>query len=79
MGGVRQANDAFDLARSLTILSAITGNLDVRGGNLNCVPPTKKRSCYGSDIHYWELGVGMDGMPGLIMGHEFQPQSIRLH
>lgn len=25
----------------------------------------------GSDIHYWELGVGMDGMPGLIMGHEF--------
>ncbi|MFP4474682.1 MAG: zinc-dependent alcohol dehydrogenase [Desulfatibacillaceae bacterium] len=25
----------------------------------------------GSDIHYWELGVGMDGKPGLIMGHEF--------
>ncbi|MFO8047393.1 MAG: molybdopterin-dependent oxidoreductase, partial [Desulfosudaceae bacterium] len=49
MGGVCQANDAFDLARGLTILSAITGNLEVAGGNLNCSPPTKKRSCYGSD------------------------------
>jgi anaerobic selenocysteine-containing dehydrogenase len=49
MGGVCQANDAFDLTRSLTILSAITGNLEARGGNLNCVPPTKKRSCYGPD------------------------------
>ena len=25
----------------------------------------------GSDIHYWEIGAGMDGRPGLIMGHEF--------
>ena len=30
----------------------------------------------GSDIHYWELGVGMDGMPGLIMGHEFSGSVI---
>ena len=50
MGGVCQANDAFDLNRSLTILSAITGNLEVAGGNLNCVPPTRKRSCYGPDF-----------------------------
>jgi len=50
MGGVCQANDAFDLARGLTILSAITGNLEVAGGNLNCSPPTKKRSCYGSEF-----------------------------
>ncbi len=49
MGGVCQANDAFDLARALTIISAITGNLDVAGGNLNCNPPTKRRSCYGTD------------------------------
>jgi len=49
MGGVCQANDAFDLTRALTILSAITGNLEAKGGNLNCVPPTKKRSCYGPD------------------------------
>lgn len=49
MGGVCQANDAFDLARALTILSAITGNLEVPGGNLNCVPPTRKRSCYGPE------------------------------
>ncbi|MFZ5573459.1 MAG: molybdopterin-containing oxidoreductase family protein [Thermodesulfobacteriota bacterium] len=49
MGGVCQANDAFDLARALTILSAITGNLDVAGGNLHCHPPTKRRSCYGPD------------------------------
>ncbi|MFP3981790.1 MAG: zinc-dependent alcohol dehydrogenase [Desulfobacterales bacterium] len=25
----------------------------------------------GSDLHYWEMGVGMDGKPGLIPGHEF--------
>lgn len=25
----------------------------------------------GSDIHFWEVGVGMDGRPGLVMGHEF--------
>ncbi len=25
----------------------------------------------GSDLHYWEMGVGMDGRPGLILGHEF--------
>lgn len=25
----------------------------------------------GSDLHYWELGAGMDGLPGLVMGHEF--------
>ncbi|MGB4270088.1 MAG: molybdopterin-dependent oxidoreductase [Spirochaetota bacterium] len=50
MGGVCQANDAFDLTRGLTILSAITGNLEVPGGNLNCTPPTGKRSCYGPDF-----------------------------
>ncbi len=25
----------------------------------------------GSDLHYWEMGAGMDGRPGLVMGHEF--------
>jgi threonine dehydrogenase-like Zn-dependent dehydrogenase len=25
----------------------------------------------GSDLHYWESGLGMDGKPGLILGHEF--------
>ena len=50
MAGVCQANDAFDLTRTLTILSAITGNLEAKGGNLNCVPPTRKRSCYGPDF-----------------------------
>ena len=25
----------------------------------------------GSDLHYWDIGVGMNGLPGLIMGHEF--------
>lgn len=49
MGGVCQANDAFDLNRALTIISAITGNLEVPGGNLHCTPPTRKRSCYGPD------------------------------
>ncbi len=50
MAGVCQHNDAFDLNRALTILSAITGNLAVPGGNLQCTPPTRKRSCYGPDF-----------------------------
>jgi len=25
----------------------------------------------GSDLHYWEAGIGMNGLPGLVMGHEF--------
>ena len=50
MGGVCQQNDAFDLCRGLTILSAITGNLGVEGGNLQCQAPTRRRSCYGSDF-----------------------------
>lgn len=50
MGGVCQANDAFDLVRCLTILSAITGNLEKAGGNINCTPPTHRRSCYGMDF-----------------------------
>ncbi len=50
MGGVCQQNDAFDLCRGLTILSAITGNLAVPGGNLQCQSPTRKRSCYGTDF-----------------------------
>jgi len=71
MGGVCQANDAFDLTRALTILSAITGNLDAQGGNLNCVPPTKKRSCYGPDYSAYntlpkeqaEKKLGLDRFP----------------
>jgi len=51
MGGASQANDAFDMVRSLTMLSGITGNLDVEGGNLNCKPPTGRRSCYGIDYN----------------------------
>ncbi|MFO8032193.1 MAG: molybdopterin-dependent oxidoreductase [Desulfohalobiaceae bacterium] len=47
MGGVCQANDAFDLSRALTILSALAGNLEVPGGNLRCPSPLSKRSCYG--------------------------------
>lgn len=54
MGGVCQANDSFDLNRSLTILSAITGNLEVEGGNLNCRPPTGRRSCYGPDYSAYD-------------------------
>lgn len=49
MGGVCQANDSFDLVRSLTILSALTGSLEAPGGNLRRPAPTSKRSCYGPD------------------------------
>ena len=49
MGGCCQNINSFDFARTLTILAAITGNLDVKGGNVNPVAPTLRRSCYGSD------------------------------
>ncbi len=75
MGGVCQANDSFDLNRGLTIISAITGNLEAKGGNLNCIPPTKKRSCYGPDFSAFlnlprEQGqkmLGLDRFP--LIGH----------
>jgi anaerobic selenocysteine-containing dehydrogenase len=50
LGGVCQANDAFDLNRALTILIAITGNLEAKGGSPNYRPPTGNRQCYGSDF-----------------------------
>lgn len=51
MAGASQAPNAFDLNRALASLAAITGNLEVPGGNPNFRPPTGKRSCYGSDFN----------------------------
>ncbi len=51
MGGCSQANDAFDMVRAITMISAITGNLEVPGGNINCSPPTRGRSCYGKEFN----------------------------
>jgi len=51
MGGCSQANDAFDLVRAITMISAVTGNLDIPGGNVNFSPPTKGRSCYGKEFN----------------------------
>jgi len=48
--GVCQAVTAFDISRSITILSAITGNLEVPGGSLKYIPPTGNRSHYGEDF-----------------------------
>jgi len=51
MAGASQAPNAFDLNRALASISAITGNLEVPGGNPNYVPPTgANRNCYGSDF-----------------------------
>jgi anaerobic selenocysteine-containing dehydrogenase len=52
IGGASQQNDAFDMNRALTMLSAITGNLDVPGGNLHAIPPTGDRACYGRDFSF---------------------------
>jgi anaerobic selenocysteine-containing dehydrogenase len=52
LGCASQQNDAFDMNRALTMLSAITGNLDVPGGNLNVIPPTGDRFCYGKDWYF---------------------------
>ena len=54
IAGVCQANDAFDLSRSLAILTAITGNLEVPGGSLDHIPPTLTRNCYGSDFDVYQ-------------------------
>jgi len=71
MGGCSQANDAFDMVRALAIISAITGNLDIPGGNVNCSPPTRGRSCYGKEFNpYWNAApeqaakkLGVDRFP----------------
>ncbi len=71
MGGCSQANDAFDMVRAITMISAITGNLEVPGGNINCSPPTKGRSCYGKEFNpYWNVApeqsakkLGIDRFP----------------
>ncbi len=51
MAGTSQAPNAFDLNRAISSISAITGNLEVPGGNPNFIPPTgPQRSCYGTDF-----------------------------
>jgi len=49
IGGACHSINSFDLARSIAILTAITGNLEVPGGHVSIVPPTGARNCYGSD------------------------------
>lgn len=40
------------------------------GGKAAIIKVTSCGIC-GSDLHYWEAGIGMNGLPGLVMGHEF--------
>ncbi len=42
-----------------------------RGGGNNLLIKVSACGICGSDLHYWEMGTGMDGSPGLIPGHEF--------
>ncbi|MFW6334396.1 MAG: zinc-dependent alcohol dehydrogenase [Desulfosalsimonas sp.] len=42
-----------------------------RPGGDNAVIRVSACGICGSDLHYWEMGTGMDGEPGLIPGHEF--------
>jgi anaerobic selenocysteine-containing dehydrogenase len=50
MAGASQAVNAFDLNRALASLAAITGNLEIQGGNPNFRSPTGRRSCYGPEF-----------------------------
>lgn len=51
IGGACHSINSFDLARSIAILAAITGNFEVPGGQVSFVPPTgATRNCYGSDF-----------------------------
>jgi anaerobic selenocysteine-containing dehydrogenase len=49
IGGACHSINSFDLARSIAILIAITGNYEVPGGHITKVPPTGARNCYGTD------------------------------
>ncbi len=40
-------------------------------GENNVIMDVSACGVCGSDLHYWEMGTGMDGKPGLIPGHEF--------
>ena len=52
MAGTTQVPNAFDLNRTLAGMSAITGNLEVPGGNVNFVEPNGPgRRCYGRDYN----------------------------
>ncbi|MFB3812473.1 MAG: molybdopterin-dependent oxidoreductase [Terriglobales bacterium] len=48
MGAMCQHNNAFHMGRALTILAAITGNLDVPGGMPNYQAPTGDRQLLGA-------------------------------
>lgn len=50
IGGACHSINSFDLSRSIAILSAITGNFEVPGGNFSFPSPTGARSCYGRDF-----------------------------
>jgi len=50
MAGVCQSANSFQLNRAICILSAITGNLEIKGGNLSYSSPLKDRACYGVDF-----------------------------
>ncbi|MFW9895210.1 MAG: molybdopterin-dependent oxidoreductase [Candidatus Thorarchaeota archaeon] len=50
IGGACHSIKSFDLSRSIAILSAISGNYEVPGGNFNYPSPTGARSCYGRDF-----------------------------
>ena len=72
MAGTSQAPNAFDLNRAISSISAITGNLEVPGGNPNFIPPTgPQRSCYGTDFSAFrnlppeqaKKRLGMDRFP----------------
>jgi anaerobic selenocysteine-containing dehydrogenase len=71
MAGASQATNAFDLNRALVALAAITGNLEIPGGNPNFRAPTGRRSCYGTDFSVMnnlppeqaEKRIGLDRFP----------------
>ena len=50
IGGACHSIKSFDLARSIAILAAITGNLGIPGGNFNYPSALGDRSCYGRDF-----------------------------
>ncbi|MFH1092216.1 MAG: molybdopterin-dependent oxidoreductase, partial [Pseudomonadota bacterium] len=50
MAGLCQSINSFQLSRAITILSSITGNLEIKGGNVYYSSPLRKRAGYGADF-----------------------------
>ena len=84
IGGACQSTNSYDLNRALMILTVITGNLDVIGGNLEYRTPLGDRAIYGGDFslqasvprRQWRKKLGTKRYPFLSMINSLLPPEL---